>query len=578
MAQAPTKRRRRSFSIGGDTRAGWADTSPPGFRSGRQTGVLHLDQDGATKRVYFKKGDIVFASSDVGTERIGEILARSGKLTRSELELACEVRESSHLRLGKTLVDMGYVSDSELDALVKRQVESILLSLILWETGSYRAELRDNALDEKDEDLLRADISTENILLETVRGLDDSDAIRSSIGNLTEPLRFARDPEWIGKNLRLTPEEGFVLSRVDGESSADGIARLSPMGEIETLRCICALVVAGVLEIESTRAPDVSFTPVEPLPKAAAPRPNAVESPPIASPPKPVEAPPRDMAASPTSTPTQNNELSETARQFREEMLRKHHTAHQVTYYELLDVDVMATPDEIKAGYFRLAKKLHPDHRAGLKIHDPDGAFDDLYLAVKAAYEVLSSETERRRYDFSLEKKRPKPATPAPEPPPAANTTTRPKPKEKVPAGPPPQHYDARQMARLHFANGQRFFNEGSFHESIEELQDAVRLDGGQGEYHRLLGYALAKNPKWRRRAETHLLKVLEIDRFDIDTMIALGEIYEAGGVEQRARKIYEEALGLDPGNRRALEKLGGAPRTNTIDKLKGMLHRSKGH
>ena len=133
-------------------------------------------------------------------------------------------------------------------------------------------------------------------------------------------------------------------------------------------------------------------------------------------------------------------------------------------------------------------------------------------------------------------------------------------------------------MARLHFANGQRFFNEGSFHESIEELQDAVRLDGGQGEYHRLLGYALAKNPKWRRRAETHLLKVLEIDRFDIDTMIALGEIYEAGGLEQRARKIYEEALGLDPGNRRALEKLGGAPRTNTIDKLKGMLHRSKGH
>ena len=71
---------------------------------------------------------------------------------------------------------------------------------------------------------------------------------------------------------------------------------------------------------------------------------------------------------------------------------------------------------------------------------------------------------------------------------------------------------------------------------------------------------------------------MLEIDQFDIDTMIALGEIYEAGGLEQRARKIYEEALGLDPGNRRALEKLGGPARTNTIDKLKGMLHRSQGH
>lgn len=426
-----------------------------GFRTGRQTGVLHLDQNGQAKHVYFKNGDIVFASSDVGTERLGEFLVRSGKLTRAELELACKVRESSHLRLGKTLVDMGYVSDSELDGLVKQQVESILLSLTSWETGSYRAELRDNALDPKDADLLRADISTENILLETVRGLDDSDAIRSGIGDLTAPLRFARDPDWIGENLTLTSQEGFVLSRVDGESSTDEIAKLSPMGEDDTLRCICALIVAGVLETETSRVP------VEPPPKVSAPR--AVES----------------------------------------------------------------------------------------------------------------SKTERRRYDFTLEKKRARPTTPAAEPPPAAhNATTRPKPKEPVAAGPPPGHYDARQMARLHFANGQRFFNEGCFHQAIEELQDAVRLDGGQGEYHRLLGNALVKNPKWQRRAEAHFLRVLEMDRFDIDTRLALGEIYEAGGMEQRARKVYEEALGLDPGNRRALEKLRGAPRTTPINKLKGILHR----
>ena len=495
-----------------------------GFRSSRQTGVLHLDQNGQAKHVYFKNGDIVFARSEDGGERLGEMLVRSGKLTRSELELACKVRESSHLRLGKTLVDMGYVSDGELDATVKRQVESILQSLISWETGTYRAELRDSALEEQDADLLRADISTENILMETVRGLDDPDAVRRGIGDLTVPLRFARAPDWIGKNLTLTPQEGFVLSRVDGESSADEIAKLSPMGDDETLRCICALIVAGVLETETPRVP------AEPAAKAPVPRP------------------------------------SETARQLQEEMRRKHATAHQVTYYELLDIETTATPDEVKAGYFRLAKKLHPDHRAGLKIHDPEGTFDDLYLAVKAGYEVLSSETERRRYDFSLKKKRPKAATPSPEPPPSANISNRPKPKEPSQPGSPPSHYNARQMALLHFANGQRFYNEGCFHEAIEELQDAVRLDGGQGQYHRMLGHALAKNPKWRRRAETHFLKVLEIDQFDINTMLSLGDIYEAGGMGQRARKVYEQALGLDPGNRRAIEK------------LKGMRHRGRDH
>ena len=60
--------------------------------------------------------------------------------------------------------------------------------------------------------------------------------------------------------------------------------------------------------------------------------------------------------------------------------------------------------------------------------------------------------------------------------------------------------------------------------------------------------------------------------------MLALGEIYESGGMEHRARKVYERALGLDPGNPRALEKLGRPPRTNTIDKLKGILHRNRDH
>jgi curved DNA-binding protein CbpA len=522
--------------------------------------VLHLAQNGATKRVYFKNGDIVFASSDVGTERLGEVLVRNGKLKRAELDLACKVRETSQLRLGRTLVEMGYVSEGELESMVKSQVESILLSMLPWHEGSYRTELCDDPLATQDRDLLREDISTENILLELVRRLDDGAAVRAGIGDLAAPLRFARDPVWVGANLALTTEEGFVLSRVDGASSASEIATLSPMGEDETMRCICALVVSGVLELDP-----------------AALR-HGGDSLPLQTQPPPVETPPstsRDAADAPA--PPVETVMSPEARQFQEEMLRRHASAHEVTYYELLDLEPTASSEQVKAAYFRLAKRLHPDHRAGLKIHDPDGVFDDLYLAVKAAYEVLSSETERRRYDFSLDKtRRAKSSRVAAEPPPSSNTSTK-KPTTAAtaqPGGPPARTYDAKQMARLHFANGQRYFNEKRFHEAVEELQDATRLDGSRAEYHRLLGHALGQNPKWRRRAENHFLKALEIDRFDIDTMLALGDMYEAGGMEQRARKIYEEALGLDPGNRRAVERLRGEARGSALDKLKELLQR----
>ena len=526
-----------------------------GFRTGRQTGILHLSFDGANRRVYFKEGEIVFASSDVDTERLGEILVRIGKLKRDELDLACKVRDSSSLRLGKTIVEMGYLREDEMDLLVKRQVEAILGSLLPAQPGSYRAEFGVMRLDA---DLMRKDISTENLLLEAVRGISDSSVIRESIGDLTRSLRFTKDPMWIGANLKLTPEEGFVLSRVDGESSSEEIAQLSPMGEDHTLRCIGALVVAGVLEVERTSVP-VSRVPL------TTPDADFTSEPAQSEPTPPVPAPP-----TPPPTP------SPKAVKFHDEMLAKHETAHEVTYYELLDIEPNATPDEIKAGYFRLAKRLHPDHRSGLKVEDPDGVFDDLYLAVKAAYEVLSSAPERRRYDFSLESQRPV-EPPKPKPSGSRAPEGMAPPRAQEPVKRPARTFDAKQMARLHFSNGQRFYTETRFHEAIDQLQEAVRLDP-RTEYRRVLAHALSKNPKWIRRAEEQFLKVLEVDHFDIETMLALGEIYEAGGMEMRARKMYEEALGMDPGNERALAKLGGEARATAMEKLKGILHRSKGH
>ncbi|TDI38583.1 MAG: DUF4388 domain-containing protein [Acidobacteria bacterium] len=515
-----------------------------GFRASRRSGVLHLARDGATKRVYFKDGRVVYANSDLGEDRLGELIVRSGRLKREELDLACKVREASQLRLGRTLVDLGYMSDGELDGHIKGQVEVIIRSVICWESGSFRTELNERPVDE---DLQRSDISVENVVLDALRTIEDVESIRAGIGDLNGTLRFAKDSSWIDANLRLTPEEGFLLSRVDGAATALEIAQLSPMGENDTLRMICALVVAGVLVVERTSRLQVEAPPGVTRTSEPAPEPPRLE----------------------TVKKDVEPELSPEAKQFRDDMYAKHATAHEVTYYKLLEVAPNASTDEIKAGYFKFARKLHPDHRAGLKIRDEDGVLADLYLAIKAAYEVLSSETERRRYDFSLEKlQMQKRSTVA-----VSEQATG---KDDPASNDPVRTFDAKQMARLHYGNGQKYYAQENYHEAIAEFQDAVRLDGSNANYHRLLGFALAKNPRWRRRAEEHLLKVLESEHFDTDTMLALGELYEEGGMDTRARKMYEEALGMDPDNVRALEKLASTPRTTAMERLRGVLHRKK--
>lgn len=65
------------------------------------------------------------------------------------------------------------------------------------------------------------------------------------------------------------------------------------------------------------------------------------------------------------------------------------------TLYGVLMVAASASADEIRTNYRRLARSTHPDVNK-----EPDAA--EQFIAVKQAYDVLSNEQLRRRYDAGL--------------------------------------------------------------------------------------------------------------------------------------------------------------------------------
>ena len=109
------------------------------LRQSKATGILSVRCKDIVKCIYLKTGQIVFATSTDIYDRLGEILVRSGKLTRENLDHALHLHKKGAglKKLGAILVENGLINPKDLFNGLKMQVKDIICSLFLWTEGEY---------------------------------------------------------------------------------------------------------------------------------------------------------------------------------------------------------------------------------------------------------------------------------------------------------------------------------------------------------------------------------------------------------------------------------------------------------
>jgi hypothetical protein len=228
------------------------------LRMSGSTGILTLVSGGARKALYVKDGRVVFASSNLPNDRLGELLIREGKITVEEYEASIRSL-SKGKRQGRVLVEMGALSPKDLWESVQAQVKEIVYSVFQWDDGQFHFE--ESALPEKER--ITVDLDSVDLILAGIRRVEahgrlqnrypDSELVLEALPSDHQPL--------------MEPYEEHVRRLVDGERSVGEISRESEIGDSETLKVLYAQLAAGLMRVKGrkVRPFDHDFVPQDTL-------------------------------------------------------------------------------------------------------------------------------------------------------------------------------------------------------------------------------------------------------------------------------------------------------------------------
>ncbi len=213
--------------------------------TGRKSGTLGIQREDDIVMVYFDSGLIIYGYGPQQMFHIGRLLKECGKITEAQLDEAVlkQSKSETNQRLGQILIELGHIDRADVMEVVRSQVEELLYSLMNWQTGSFK--FYEDQFPTQEE--ITVDISAENVILEGLRRLDEMNHLRDTLPDMNSQLAISQTGDGHSINVSLSPEEWNLLALIDGHRTITDVVDISNLSEIETLKKLAALKLAGLI-------------------------------------------------------------------------------------------------------------------------------------------------------------------------------------------------------------------------------------------------------------------------------------------------------------------------------------------
>ena len=490
------------------------------LHSESKTGTATFSQGTDIIKIFFRGGDIIFASSNLDADRLGECLLRSGQISSQQFEASAELVKNTGKKLPAVLVQLGFISSEDLISAAKLQLKQIILNLFAWRKGRYLFE--ENALPSPD--IVPLPLSTGNVILEGVRCLDWKHLHRA-LPPLKTTLRPSLDPTVLFQSADLEQDQLKIFSLIDGNKSIEQICSLSEMGDFNTLKSVYVLLALKMVEAGELKTDEEKIFVREVVHDTISAK----------------QATREREAKTPVDATTPPQITKQTIQDAFDALKNQ-------DYYEALGVARNATAGDLKKAYFRLAKIYHPDRHFEAEMADMKEKLNILFTSIHDAYDTLNNPAQRQEYDKA--------------------SAREPEKQQNAEAGGGSQESGPEKksgQADVYFEAGMKDLKMGNFWGAADYFSSAVRLDPAKPQHFYQYGIALMHIPRRLHEAEENIKKAVEMDPRNTEYNLALANLYLKSGLKDKAIDVYQSALRENPESekiREALKAAGGtAPR-----------------
>jgi curved DNA-binding protein CbpA len=315
---------------------------------------------------------------------------------------------------------------------------------------------------------------------------------------------------WDPSSFRLTPAEGFLLSRIDGQTPVEQLRLIGGIPPEEVDRCLERWISDGIVTFEASGSPGGAGA----------------------------------ANLEPSGTPRDGSEGFESGTDLsRDEQQRilEFEASLDRPYYALLGIETNADTRAIKRAYFKLSREFHPDRHFGRQLGGFAQRLETIFMKIVEAYELLSDPATRVEIDRSMSQAPPPESPPEPVCDAAGQTAATPEP-------PLDTKRAALDRLRRHFRIPEEILAERRF--KAKQFHQSAMTSSHRGKWKEAgasVRLAIAFDP-WNDEYKRSFAEVqARVHQVRATELLTAADASLDGKSQQDAMRMYEEALSYRP-------------------------------